>query len=499
MAKENKKENINEAVEIKPKKKIKDKFSFNMGYIFLVVMIIVVFVFVNIIAAQLPLTFDFSSNEMYTISEATENLLDEIPVEVEIIALYDKVQGLADKNLSDVIRLLDVYDSHKNVNVSYVSLNDNPNVVNENVGDATAGTYSEGDYIVKSNIRTKRIAASEMFETQMDYTTFTSKIVANKTEKEVTNAIKYVTNEQIPTIYVSTGFLENDRSEYSYIFDDIDSMNMDVADINLNQAKEIPENADAIVFLSPKADLSTSAYEMLHDWLANKGGMAIFAFDSDMTATKFDNFNLLLKELYGMEINNDIVSDIEDYQITSAGKPSVISAGHVANGPISSESGNALKTTYTSYDSRSISVLGTSNTYASYPLIQTSKNATSTEYVTGKEVNGVQSVVACGEWKFDYNNISKAVVFGSSKGLMDEYIRTYSDTASEWLFLYSIDWLIGETAMDTVEGVEARVDITDKVVVDVTQSRWLFVFSVIIYPLVIIGVGIFVWMRRRHL
>lgn len=59
---------------------------------------------------------------------------------------------------------------------------------------------------------------------------------------------------------------------------------------------------------------------MLHQWLSYDGGMAFFAFDSDMTATSLERFNLLLSELYGLSVNNDIVSDEEAYQIAAGGK-----------------------------------------------------------------------------------------------------------------------------------------------------------------------------------
>ena len=47
--------------------------------------------------------------------------------------------------------------------------------------------------------------------------------------------------------------------------------------------------------------------------------------------------------------------------------------------------------------------------------------------------------------------------------------------------------------------VESKTYNTTTITVDKVQNKWIFAFSVIIYPLVIIGVGVFVWMRRRHL
>jgi len=58
--------------------------------------------------------------------------------------------------------------------------------------------------------------------------------------------------------------------------------------------------------------------------------------------------------------------------------------------------------------------------------------------------------------------------------------------------------MMGEDTMEPLD-IETKSYSTTAVMVDKTQSTWIFVFSVIIYPLAIIGVGVFVWIRRRHL
>ena len=89
-------------------------------------------------------------------------------------------------------------------------------------------------------------------------------------------------------------------------------------------------------------------------------------------------------------------------------------------------------------------------------------------------------------------------MLGSSLGLQDSYISKYANSSSELLFLYSIDWMMGEDTMESLD-IEAKTYNTTSVTVDKTQNKWIFAFSVIIYPLAIVGVGVFVWLRRRHL
>ena len=476
---------------------VKKRINYSVGYILLIVAVVVVFVVVNIILEQLPMSLDFTANEQFSITKETEELLDNLTEDVEIIALYDRVKVEADTQKAEIIRILDIYDRYDHVDVSYVSLDVNPNIVNDSVGAATAGVYSEGDYIVKSAKRNKRIAANDMFETEVGYVanilpmTYT---IGNKTEQSVSTAIKYVTLDIIPNLYISTGLQENSKDDYGKILEDIDNMNISMKDIDLSKHTKMPEDAGALVFLSPKRDLSQTEYDMLRQWMEFDGGMIFIAFDSDMTGTEMTRFNLLLSELYGMEINNDIVSDEEDYQLTAANKSSVITATDLPNGPLSV---NPLSKTFISYDSRSIDLLNMTGYFETHPIIQTSKTGKSTEYVTGEETTGVTTLVACSEY-FPNTKHSRIVVMGSSLGLTDDYISKYSDTSSEWLFLYSIDWLIGEGTMEALD-IEAKAYNTTMIKVEKSQSNLIFTFSVVIYPLVIIGIGVFVWVRRRHL
>ena len=475
----------------------KKRVNYSIGYILLVVAIVVAFVLVNIVLEQLPMSLDFTSNEQFSITEETEKMLAALEEDVEIIALYDRVKGESDTQKAEVIRILDIYDRYDHVKVSYVSLNDNPNVVNDSVGSATAATYSEGDYIVKSARRNKRIAANEMFKTEQTYYANIVPVIyatGNNTEKRVSTAIKYVTLDIIPNMYVSTGLQENSMEDYGKIFENIDMMNIGIKEIDLSKFNKMPEDAGSLVFLNPKRDLSQTEYDMLRQWLAFDGGMIFAAFDSDMTGTEMTRFNLLLSELYGMEIKNDIVSDEESYQITAAAKPSVITASALEYGPLKE---NALKKTFISFDSRSINILNKTGYYETHPLIQTSKTGKSTSYITGEELTAVTTLAACGEY-YQNGTHSKAVIMGSSLGLSDAYIKKYSNSSSEWMFLHSANWMMGEDTMEPLD-IETKSYSTTAVMVDKTQSTWIFVFSVIIYPLAIIGVGVFVWIRRRHL
>ena len=494
-----KKDDINE-IKTEEKKSgsiFKRRLNYGIGYVLMIVAVLVVFVTVNVILEKLPMSLDLTANEQFSITDETKKILDNMKEDVEIIALYDRVKGMADSKKSEVIRILDLYDENPHIKVSYVSLDSNPNIINDKVGKANAAAYSEGDYIVKSGRRSKRIPASEMFKNTTEYigniipVTYAT---GNQTEMKVSTAIAFVTQENIPNLYISTGLDEASMSNYGKIFEDVGNMNILAKEINLSQIDKMPEDAGAIVFLSPKRDLSVAEYDVLYQWLAFDGGMAFFAFDSDRTDVSLDRFNKLFTDLYGLSINNDIVSDEEAYQITAAAKSSVITAGAQNNGPLSK---NNLGKSFFSFDSRSINVLSTTGYYESHPLIQTSSTATSTSYADGAEKKGIATLAACGDY-YGNGKTSRVVLMGSSLGLTDENIKSFSDTSSELMFLYSIDWMLGENTMDSLN-IQAKEYTTTVLSVDAAKSKWIAIFSIVIYPVIIIAVGVVVWLRRRHL
>ena len=123
MLKKNRKENpLDEHTAPKTGSLLKRRVNYGIGYVLLIVATIVVFVVVNVILERLPMSVDLTANEQFSITDETEEILENLNEDVEIIALYDRVKGMADTQRAEVIRILDLYDAYSHVSVSYVSL-----------------------------------------------------------------------------------------------------------------------------------------------------------------------------------------------------------------------------------------------------------------------------------------------------------------------------------------------------------------------------------------
>lgn len=481
--------------------KTKRILRFGSGSVFMLIAAVVLFVVLNIILEQLPLSIDVSQDKMYTLSDKTVEKVESLQEKVEIIALYDRVRGEANSQKATIIRILDQYEKIADgmIEISYVSLNDNPGIISEKVpNENLASAFGEDDYIVRNTVtgRVQRIDADQMFSMELDYTSFQYNLVSVDTEQVVTASLNYVTADKIPVIYFSTSYGEDDLDDYSFLTDNLSYYNYDVKTIDLDAVEKIPDDASILVFMSPKRDLTDRLYNMVYDWLTtSEGGHAIFSFDPIHTGGQLTNFNRLLSELYGIQINNDVVTDETGNQLAAAGKDNHIYASSVqeAEGPLAQFK---AQTDFYAFNSTSLKILASVGDYDTGKLITTRGNtATSTDIATGEKTTGNMILAAYGIRQYTSN---KVVVFGSSQLLKDDVISQYRNTNTAGTFIYSANWMEGMFD-DMSDEIEVKTKQGGIVNVSTSSSRWLALFSILIYPCLIIILGVVVWLFRRHL
>lgn len=475
--------------------KTKRRFRYGTNSIVLMAVVIVVAVLVNVLLEQLPMSVDLTKEALYSITDTTKKILSELDRDVEIIALYDKVKGESSSSTAQVIKVLDLYDEYDHIKVSYVDMDKDPSAVYNAVGEDRASDYSSGDYIVKCGSNVKRIASSNMFETStsIDYSTYqyVSTTTGLKVETNVTSAVLYVTSDEIPVVYLSTGNGEATMDSYSMIKQNIETNNFDIKELNLNQA-DIPDDAVVILFNNPTSDLSTTALNKLKVWFNTKGGNCICLMDYSLQGTEFPNFNDLFA-LFSMKINNDVVSESEEYHLP--GKQQWFTAKTLSpdNSPLENQN---TGTAYI-FDSRSIELLGKTTTYSeSYALVNTSSEAISTSITDGSETVGVKTVVAAGRYQGG-SEVSKMLLTGSGANLQDQYITYTGSSTAPGILIRSLNWMYTNTNEGDL--IETKKYNTDVISVTQKQANVLGIVGIVVYPLIILIVGGVIWFRRRHL
>jgi hypothetical protein len=347
--------------------------------------------------------------------------------------------------------------------------------------------------VVNGAEKKKRLGYYDLFQTEVDYQTYSQYKVGSNAEQGFTGAIRYVTSEKTPVVYFTEGHNEiSVDSDYKTIKTYLEKNNYVVSGINLSTAESIPADAEIIVIASPKNDLSKREQELLLNYL-KAGGKAVFMFDYLAQGTEFTQFNQLLSE-YNVKIDNDKVkeNDADRYQ---PGDQYTMIMDVSANSIIPKEFNVVLQ------DSRSISILKNSKDYIeTTSLMKTSDKAVGEPVVNTAEGNipGPLDIAVAVDNK-GFSAESKILVMGNASFISDSSSETYGNYYQYGVvfFLQSLNWMFDQQNDELI--VPTKNYDTNKITVNATQAVIAGIGVTLVVPVIILVIGLMVFLRRRHL
>jgi len=237
---------------------------------------------VNYIASRQNKRWDFTANQVYSLSDQTIKVIQNLdaPVKMTVFDRELALDGYRDR--------LDVYSYHSsNVTTEYVDPEKNP------LRAKAAEIQSLGTIVIEYKDRTERVTSSD------------EQAIANALIKAVTGATKKV--------YFTQGHGEkdtasSDRSGYSAITSALGSDNYGVEKIVLAQAREIPADATVLVIAGPQTDFLQPEIDAITTYVA-KGGKVLVMLDPPEDPAKglpaLDGF----LRSWGFDVGTNIVVD----------------------------------------------------------------------------------------------------------------------------------------------------------------------------------------------
>lgn len=468
--------------------------SFKYGSLFLILSILVVgiTVLVNVLAEveKFNVDWDLTTNKIYSISDETKKILDELDKDVNIVFLGDRKML---ENYSDagemVSKILGEYDAFPKVTVKFIDPDTNPNIIRELDKDNLLGVKLE-DLVVNCGGKSKKIVAQEMFYSDQNTG---ERYVA--VEQSVTGAINYVTNEKTPVVYFSEGHGErNVNSEYLGLKQILENGNYIVDTLNLAVESKVPEDAEIVIFTGPNTDLSKVEADRLLEYFKNDGN-CIFLFDPVNSDKKFDNFEYVLNE-YNISINYDRVKE-NDKSRHQPNDPYTISPKVETSEITGGEDLSQLSVWLN--ESRSFSILNNQKEPLTIlPLLSSSDKSMGESYGVQDEEDtmGPCLIGVAAHYNSAYN--AKLVVYGNAYVISDKGFENFYPNSQYTmsLFLASLAWM-GETTNDFV--MSPKTNVYDVMNLSSKDARLLIIVTVLVVPLLIIAIGVFVWLRRRRL
>lgn len=461
----------------------------------LIVAVVAIAIFVNILVGMADVKLDLTTNKLFSLSDVTKSELEKLDKDVEIIGLFDESKVSGNTEYKQVTELLDLYGKNPHIKVSYIDPDRNPGIINELDPDDTMDLGSS-DFIVKSvvngNEKKKKLEYYDLFAVQFDQSTFQTYVIGSTAEQGFTGAIKYVTSEVTPVVYFTEDHKEIDVDrEYTNVKDYLEKNNFLVKNLNLLSVEKIPEDAALIIVASPENDITINEREVLDEYFYN-GGKAIFMFDYLASDPSFDQFNALF-EKFNLELNYDRVKETDESRHIP-NDPSTIVLDVSSNSIIPQSFKTLLR------NSRSVSILKNVKEYIkTTPLMSTSKDAIG-EMVSksrGEDLKGPLNIAVAVENQGG-TMPSKIIVMGNASFISDSAYRAFGDyyNYSMAFFLQSMNWMI-----DKKDEIIVPTKNYENNMITITQQQTTVVGGalVIIFPLLILGTGLAVYLRRRHL
>lgn len=277
----------------KRNKKLLKHGTYSMAVTAVVIAIVVV---LNLVVQEIPSKYreiDLSSQKLYTIGEQTEKILKNLKKDV---TLYYIAQDGTES--SDIKNLLEKYEEgSKHITVEQKD----PAVSPKFASQYTSDNISNNSIIVVCGDKSKVVDYSSMYETSINYQTYSQEVTGFDGEGQLTSAINYVVSDNMPVLYNLEGHDESSMSET--MKETIEKANIEIKFLNLLSEEAVPDDAECLFIFAPETDLTKEEADKIISYLEN-GGKALIV--SNYTDEDMPNFESVL-ENYGVQPVDGIV------------------------------------------------------------------------------------------------------------------------------------------------------------------------------------------------
>jgi ABC-2 type transport system permease protein len=465
--------------------------------IILILAVIAIAVVVNLFVGKIEKDglikkFDLSSNKLYSIGDISKGILKDIKQDVVIYALFD-VAVVNSPDFSQIKSVVDQYGQNKHVTVKYIDPDKNPGLIKK-IDHTGLKNIQKQDFVVKceKTNKIKVITYNQLFQDITDPQTYQTTGRNFIGEQSFTGAIKYVTAEQTPVVYFTQGHKESDiDSNYNSLKTQLESNNYEVKSINLLTNNKVPDDAEILIVPSPQVDLAPTEKDFIKGFI-NKGGNVVFLFDFLESNPKFTQFEDLLSN-YNVGLNYDKVKETDTQRFISSPYAVILDA---PQSQIIPQDYNLLL-----LNSRSIKILKNQKEYITVTsLAKTSDKAIGEQVdkANGSDINGPLDLAVAVDYKGG-SAPGKVLVMGNGTFITDAAQQTYGQyfEFGSNFFTMSLNWMMDKE--DDVVIAAKSLNTTQMNMSSQAQANFIAILAVIIFPLLILGFGTFVWLRRRHL
>lgn len=471
----------------KRNKKLLKHGTYSMAVTAVVIAIVVV---LNLVVQEIPSKYrqiDLSSQKLYTIGEQTEKILKNLKKDV---TLYYIAQDGTES--SDIKNLLEKYEEgSKHITVEQKD----PAVSPKFASQYTSDNISNNSIIVVCGDKSKVVDYSSMYETSINYQTYSQEVTGFDGEGQLTSAINYVVSDNMPVLYNLEGHDESSMSET--MKETIEKANIEIKFLNLLSEEAVPDDAECLFIFAPETDLTKEEADKIISYLEN-GGKALIV--SNYTDEDMPNFESVL-ENYGVQPVDGIVLEGNTDNYVSQNPYYLLP--NIESGEITSELSSqsryvlvplaqGIKKADNIRDTLNISsILTTSDSAYS----KTNLKDMDTMEKEGGDIEGPFDLAVSITEKVGDDKETQIAYFASASIFNDSINSMVSGTNYE-LLSASLAWMCSTDDSNQISIPSKSYDTTTLTVPTADINFWsIFVTGVLPVCILLIGFGI--WMKRR--
>jgi ABC-type uncharacterized transport system involved in gliding motility auxiliary subunit len=423
----------------------------------------------NYWAYKHPIQKDLSAYKMNSLSDQTKNVLKNMKGELKFKIFARKQDSLV------WITLFEFYRAEKNnLSIEKVDIDVRPDLV------ADYHITDTATLVIEYN-------GKRQYVTERD-------------ELNITNGLIKISRSSDPVAYFVQGHGEADINSIEteglkYIFEAIRNSAVDVRPLNLLSTQEIPFDAKTLILWGPKTALQPSELKVIQRFLDRKGNLLV-AVDPDLNLDPQPELRKLL-ERYRLIIRNDLVIDRKSFVNGSNGSIPLVDTYNTEHpitrkfkGQVFFPLASSLEEVPEQISSEKgrVSMLASTSTFPESWGETSIKEFGKQEvvYTPGKDKPGPLNLFAT--FESDHNKI---VAFGNSSFVINAYLKFGTNYA---LFLNSLSWLVDE---DRLISFNLPIVQSEPIFISSPQMGIVFYFSVLFSPLILFGVSIYMYRRKR--
>ena len=445
--------------------------------------VLAILVAVNVFAAALPASLthqDISAAQLYSVTSNTKVVVNNL---AEDVTIYWIVQsGEEDDVIQNLLEKYDSLSDHITVEKR------NPDVYPTFAQQYTDQEVANNSLVVECGDKSRYIPLTDIYLGEINPYTGGYNATDFDGEGAITSAIDYVTSDEYPQVYLLEGHGEGELP--SAFASQIEKDNMQVQSLSLLQVDAIPEDAACLLIYAPQSDLSAEEKEMLADYVAGGGRLLVCA--GAVEGGMLENLYSLLAD-HGVAAQDGLVIDpdrahyaLSPYQLMP----------EMNSSPLTDP---LLEENYYAIFPLSIGLTVETDSDAVTELLTTSAQSYSKAAGYALETYDWEEGDAEGPFavavSIEEEGGGQIVWFASDQFLADEY-NALSSGANLDLAVNALSSLVGES---DAMAIRSRSLQYNYLTIDSATASLLQVLMIGVFPLLFLGIGIYVVLRRRRM